>query len=361
MENILASLRQKTKTQGYITFDEILETADRFDLDLVSIDNVVDQLLDEKVIILEDEPFQATSAEVFDSEYDKSQLDYDEIFDEVIAIAPQLITYINTIKNIPAPQLGEEHSLIVLAQDDNPYARERLVNMFLKVVVRIALAYHKLYGSSLEDTIQEGNIGLIISIGKFTPAPDRRFSGYAPWWVQQNIQRELDGPWLNVYTPAYVKNELFQIIRFVGLQNLQETNGDILNSTTVSEIVNGTSLDKKKVEKYLGYFLKPCRIEDMSNFSKEEFWERRLENDILSKLYFEPFLASLESEDLNHGLSERDKRIIKLRLGLTGEESQTYQEIGDELGLSRERIRQILNQILGKPFIKTMIKDLYSS
>lgn len=358
MKEILDELRLKSREQGFVTFDEILEIADRFALDLKSVEIITGELLDEKIIVLEEQPAQNPIVETDASDYDRSQIDYDIIFDEVLSIAPQLSGYVRSVKNIPSPKPGEEHYLITSAQDGNPYATTRLIKMFLKVVVRIALSFHKRYGMPLEDTIQDGNAGLIIAIEKFENKPGRRFSSYAPWWIQQNIQRNSRGLWLNVYTPYHVKDELFKISKFVGPAVLQATRDSLTNFVSIDELAERTCIDRDKIQKYLFLFRDPYSVEDIPNYSTEAAWERCLEKDIASDNYMSSFLLSITNGELSNCLTERERHILQLRSGLPAMEPMTLQEIGDELGLSRERVRQILSQIKKKSGFKETIARL---
>lgn len=350
MEDILDTLRKKSKEQGYITFDQILDITDTAGLDLSSVEHITGRLIDEEIVVLENKPIQETGKAIseFDDVYDKSQIDYEEVFSEVLRIAPQLATYISIIRGIRPPRKGEEKRLISLAQDGNAYASIRLTRMFLKVVIRIALNYHKRYGMPLEDTIQAGNLGLIISIKKYKRKPGRKFSHYAPWWIQQKIWRNAEGIWLNVRIPFYVKDELLKISRFVGPRNLIAAHGNLDDILSIDEIANGTSLKKDKIRKYAYLFKEPCSIETLIDHSTEEPWERSLEYDLSSSIYIQTLLESMESGSLEHELTERDKVILRLRSGLSGKEPMTLQEIADVLGLSRERIRQLLKGISEK-------------
>lgn len=349
MKDTLKELRSKAEEQGFITFDEILDTAERHTLDLSSIETITGSLLDEKIIILENRPAQVVGGETVDYEHDNSQLDYESIFDNVLSLAPELSCYIDSVRAIPPPRPGEEHRLIASAQEGNPYAAERLTRMFLKVVIRLALTYHQRYGLPLEDAIQDGNTGLIISIEKYKKKPERRFSSYAPWWIQRSIMRYSEGMWLPLYTPYYVKDNLLKLCRYLGPGNLQANHYDIedvLSFDDTDDIEDKTGIEGEKIREYLDFFKHPRSTDEILEFSDEAAWERRLEEDVASRTVFEAIMHSIENGELNDKLSERERHILKLRFGLNGDDAMTYQEIGDCLGITRERVRQLLKECI---------------
>jgi RNA polymerase primary sigma factor len=144
-------------------------------------------------------------------EYDRSQTEYNSLFNEIIEIEPTLEGYIDHLRNIQPPQHREWKSLMPQIKSGNIFARNRLVEMYLRVVARIALYYHKKNNISLADAIQDGTVGLIRAIEKFDPTEQDLFSTYAPWWITQNITREmwlLDNP---MYFPVHIRDKIFTV------------------------------------------------------------------------------------------------------------------------------------------------------
>ena len=189
MKLALKKLRNQAQKQGYLTEDEVFDVSEDFNLSLKETENLLGTLLGEGFIILEEKPETVLEFSAEDDIYDKSQIDYQEIFDEVVLLEPSLLDYINRIKHIRPPRKNEEFTLIPKAKKGNTYAKNRLVYMFLKVVIREALYFHKRKNFPLSDSIQEGSIGLIIAIEKFEIKPGHRFSTYAPLWIRQIMGR----------------------------------------------------------------------------------------------------------------------------------------------------------------------------
>ena len=201
-----------SKRKGYISFDDILDTTDSLKLPIVDVERISETLLLQGIIIRENNVHKITKASEGDSlYYDKSKLDYDLIFKEVLDIDPLLDQYIIEIKQIKPPQFKEVETLIYQAKDGNSYAHERIITMYLKVVIRMALWASKKYQLPIVDTICSGNIGLVIALKKFDPNGEYKFSTYAPLWIRQFILREAQLINPHIYFPVHMKDKLFSI------------------------------------------------------------------------------------------------------------------------------------------------------
>lgn len=204
-QNGISVLLGVSTSKGYITFDDILDVIldviDRLELPLDDVDRISGQLLSVGCIIKETNE-QISVEESKEDFSDRSKLDYEVIYAEVLALDPSLAEYIKCLRQIRPPALRETENLIYQAKNGNEYAKTRIVTMYLKVVVRIALWASKKYKIPVEDAIQNGNIGLVIAVGKFESLSDNKFSTYAPWWIRQIISRE--APTVNplIYFPA---------------------------------------------------------------------------------------------------------------------------------------------------------------
>jgi RNA polymerase primary sigma factor len=336
LKQVLQELRNRAEKKGYITFDEIIKISDKEDLSLVDIDSVSGLLLDEGYIILENKPAQETGKVVDDSEYDKSQIDYERIYREVLGIAPRLSTYINDVKKIPAPRAHEETELIALAKEGNEYATDRLVLMFLKIVIRHALYFHKTYGLPLEEAIQDGNIGLIKAIEKFNAKSGNRFSSYAPWWIRQVILRQTMGVCIAFQVPEYVKSDLLLLIKHFGPKTLEYYQGNLSSILSISSSKITNRISEVKLKVYLDLLEEPIPLECIAQPTES------IPYNTLT-----PMLRKYLDKAM-YILPPRDVRVLQLRYGLLGGRECTLEEISQELGVTRERIRQIEARSLGK-------------
>lgn len=357
MKKAIGILRNKAQEQGYITFDEIISVSERAKLSLKAIDAVTGRLMDEGFLILEEKPVHETGEVIDDSDYDKSQIDYEEIYVEVLRIVPQLSNYIDSLRKIPAPRQGEENDLISLAKEGNNYAHTRLILMFLKVVVRQALFFHKQYGFPLEETIQEGNIGLIKAIRKFELKPGHRFSSYAPWWIRLNILRHSPGICDQFYIPMYLRDDLLKLIKYIGPKTIELFQGELVQSCNISHAAKVTEISKSDIAKYLIWLEAPCSLENIRDDNKIVlFKQNNLEEEVLNRVFFEGIAKTITI--YLETLKERNRKIFELRFGLNGSASMTLQEVGDEIGVTRERVRQIEYRIINKLKSKMLKNDL---
>lgn len=344
MKEAIRDLKNRANQKGYVTFDEIISVSERDELTLKDIDSVTGLLIDEGFLLFEDEPEQVMGVFVDDGVYDKSHIDYNEIYNEVLSIAPQLSTYIDEVRKIPSPRKGEENELIVLAKEGNNYATTRIILMFLKIVIRMALYFHKQYGLPLEETIQEGNTGLIIAIEKYDIKPGNRFSTYMPLWIRQIILRQSTGICDKFYLPVHLRDDLLKLIKHLTPKNIELFQGNLSQAFNIPDVAKATELSESKIEKYLLWLEEPFCFEDYEgneldfmlrpNFIEEEVFDLAHYNQPIS--------------DYLNTLKDRDRSIMEFRYGLNGSEPKTLEEIGNKLNMTRERVRQIEKKIVVK-------------
>jgi len=236
----------------------------------------------------------------------------------------------------------EEKALSQKSLDGEENAREILINSNLRLVVSIAKKY-SYTGTSFLDLIQEGNIGLIKAVEKFDPEKDIRFSTYATWWIKQSILRYLTSTKGIMRYPAYVHDNIAKIKKYIALNRdlfpdkpnpyLIAENLD-LKIKEVKKCLNLISSSSVSFEESIGDNLTLHSIIPSNNQSLEDEVLVKLENDALAKLLDK--------------LSINEKRVVIKRFGLFGSPQLTLEEIGNQIGVTRERIRQIQNIAIKK-------------
>lgn len=369
MKLALKKLRSKYHKQGYLTEDEVLDVSEDLKFSLKETEDLIGTLLEEGFIILEEEPEAALEFSAEDEIYDKSQIDYQEIFDEVVLLEPNLLDYINQIVNIRPPQKNEEFILIPKAKKGNIYAKERLIYMFLKVVVREALYFHKVKNFPLSDAIQEGTIGLIIAIDKYEIKPGHRFSTYAPLWIRQNMGRAYCNNGRTIRLPVHTLELLEEIKKIQSKYELKKNR----EPTIFEIIIEMSDLSQNIKEKILysgntdillsaygrtNFRIREEKIRHLLNISRPNLSLDELitlsNDNMVDKDVVDPQESAEFSclrEDIRQALSlltDRDRQILELRYGLYDSEINTLEEIGKEFNLTRERIRQIESRALEK-------------
>ena len=274
--------------------------------------------------------------------YDRSQTDFEPIFARVMRIDPKLRNYIFFVRNIQAPQEGEEYYLLPLAKDGNPAAKVRLVEMFLKIVVRNALYFHDRYNISLQDAIQDGNVGLVKAIEKYKLGGAVRFSTYFPWWVRQRILRKATFPLEDKFRlPVNLLDRLNQ--HYINIHNSQEfkVQFDVTDYISVKELRNFSRISAKELDKY-GYIFQPfIALSDIDDYRLRSFpaysdWEKW---ELLHQHAFN--IISIQIDIMLGSLKEREAEVLRYRHGLMDGEVRTLEFIAEKYGLTRERIRQI--------------------
>lgn len=255
--------------------------------------------------------------------------------------------YLKEINRTPLLTAEEERELGWKIINDNcPQARERMIRSNLRLVVSIAKNYGG-RGLSLTDLIEEGNIGLMRAVEGFDPAQGARFSTYASWWIKQAIKRALINASQPVHIPAYMV-ELIAKWK-VAARRLEAELG---YPPSLQDLAKAMDLPLKKI-RIIRRAVKAFQgasqerrdasgdLMTMSEMIADERVgapsERMLHQDELTTL-----------KRLLDTIDEREARILRLRFGLDGCEPLTLKQIADEVGISRERVRQIVDESLTK-------------
>lgn len=261
----------------------------------------------------------------------------------------QISEYLKDISHHSLLTKEEEYQLSLMAIEGDDYARERLITSNLRLVVSIAKRYFHL-GMPLQDLIQEGNIGLIKAVEKFDPTMGKRFSTYATWWIKQSILRALTTTKGMMRYPAYVHDNISKISRFI--QEYKSRNEAIPAPEVIAKELE---FKIKDVRKYLDLINQSfVSLEDSFNDSVS------LHNLIPDEFYFEDELFAeyeyIELVELINKLNSKEKKVIVHRYGLFDNAVLTLEQIGEEMNLTRERIRQI--QLIALKKLRSKAKEL---
>ncbi len=255
-----------------------------------------------------------------------------------------LETYLREINETALLSAKEERTLAVRIGEGDVQARDHMVRANLRLVVNIARGYVG-KGLGLQDLIEEGNLGLLRAVEGFDPEVGTRFSTYASYWIKQSIKRALINSAKTIRIPAYMV-ELLSKWRRASARLTEELG----RTPTAEEVGRVLGLARKKlpiIKKAIQiYNSTPQSDQTDAGWSLGEMVmderlkapdEELLDHDVLST-----------AMELLEGLDVREATVLRMRFGLADTQAHTLKEIGHELGLTRERVRQIETEALGK-------------
>ncbi len=264
--------------------------------------------------------------------------------------------YLREIGHSPLLTAEEEITCGRLVQQGDSASRHRMIESNLRLVVKIAKRYLN-KGLSLLDLIEEGNLGLIHAVEKFDPERGFRFSTYATWWIRQNIERALMNQSRTVRLPVHVVKQLNSCLRTSRelSANLNRVGDSALSdSKLIAEIA--VSLDKspKEVEQLLLMNEKPTSLDAPLSIDPNKTIADSIKGHDIEDpraVYQRMQLHSCMGKWL-HMLSDKQRDVISRRFGFEGYEADTLENVGKEIGLTRERVRQIqIESLLQLKFI----------
>ncbi len=235
--------------------------------------------------------------------------------------------------------------------DRYEFARETLITSNLRLVVKIAQDFKGL-GLSLQDLISEGNIGLMRASEKFLPEKGAKFSSYAAWWIKQSMRRAIANQRNTIRIPVQSAHKMSQLKKV-----MQELTVVLARKPTLEEVAERAGFSIRTVNTLL--------LADHHMISLQDQIKQGEDGTVIELISdphaITPDRAISDTESLNRmwtvleRLDEREKSVLVMRFGLNGEKPQTLEDVSRKVGRTRERVRQIQNQALGK--LRHFLKD----
>ncbi len=261
--------------------------------------------------------------------------------------ADDLQSYINRLTRCSLLSPHEEIRLanrIAIGGAEGAKAKSRLVEANMRLVVSIAKAYRS-SGIPFEDLIQEGAIGLMTAAERFDPKRGYRFSTYATQWIRQAIGRAVDNKAKSIRLPAHVSESLRKLDKA-----RSEMRRELGEDPTPEQLATRTGISPRKVAALLNTTQEPISL-DMPVGDEENTSLGSLLYDKTSPDPQEELIDAEMRDEIDRllaALDEREQLIMRKRFGFDGEDTYVLQQIGEELNISRERVRQIEAQALRK-------------
>ncbi len=273
-------------------------------------------------------------------------------------IGTNIKLYLDSLRNIPLLTQEEECELMKKIEKGDKQARQDMITHNLRLVVSIAKKYQT--QMELLDLIQEGNIGLMKALDKFDYTKEYKFSTYATWWIRQSISRAIADKKRTVRLPVHVVDKLSRIKR--ELAKYESKYGKTPSRKELAEI---TGYDQELLDTY--YLLNTDTVSLDMPSKPSEMGE---EMDPIGEIIEDKSTAGVEDSVINNMLNEEimailpkilkpvEVEVIQKRFGFNGETRMTLEEIGQQRGVTRERIRQIEAMAIAKLKASRKTKDL---
>ena len=308
------------------------DSVDDMNIDIDNIDNITD----EDSLLLDDDEFDKDSEE----DIDLSAID----LLEGVGTEDPVRMYLKEIGTVPLLTANEELELAKRKQDGDEYAKQRLIEANLRLVVSIAKRYTG-RGMSFLDLVQEGNLGLIKGVEKFDYTKGFKLSTYATWWIRQSVTRALADQARTIRVPVHMVETINKMSKMQRKLTLE-----LGYEPSVTELANELGMTEEKVMEIMQIAREPASLEtpigeeDDSNLG--DFVADA--NVLTPEGNVESVMLREHIDTLLGDLKERERQVIVLRFGLEDGHPRTLEEVGKEFKVTRERIRQIEAKALRK-------------
>lgn len=347
------ALMEQGKATGKLTTKEITDVLDELDFDTDQLASIISSCEQLNIEIVDD---SVADDVLNDNDLNMSDDLEMTLSTEGIAIDDPVKIYLKEIGRVPLLSPDEETELAKRMAEGDSYAKKRLSEANLRLVVSIAKKYVG-RGMQFLDLIQEGNLGLLKAVEKFDYTKGFKFSTYATWWIRQAITRAIADQARTIRIPVHMVETITKVKK-VSSQLLHETGHD----PSAEEIADKLEMPAERVREIMRIAQDPVSLETPIGEEENSHLGDFIPDDDAPAPADAASLMLLK-EQLNEVLStltDREAKVLRLRFGLEDGRSRTLEEVGKEFDVTRERIRQIEAKALRKlrhPSRSKKVKD----
>ena len=338
IESITEQLLKDGKKDGNLSYDEIGDAFEKFQIDSDDIDELYKTFEKEGINLVDKKDLK-------DDDEDEVDVTKEDLsVPKGVTVDDPVRMYLKEIGKISLLTADEEVEIAKRMEAGDELAKKELAEANLRLVVSIAKRYVG-RGMSFLDLIQEGNLGLMKAVDKFDYTKGFKFSTYATWWIRQAITRAIADQARTIRIPVHMVETINKLVR-VQRQLVQDLGRDPLPEEIAAEM----NLDVERVREIQKIAQEPVSLETPIGEEEDSHLGDFIPDDeILSPQDAATF--TLLKEQLNsvlETLTEREKKVLTLRFGLDDGRARTLEEVGKEFDVTRERIRQIEAKALRK-------------
>jgi len=370
LDELKKKLIARGKQRGSLTYEEINTAFDALDdVNPDEIDGLFEEITAAGVEIVDESKEEKPEGE--------EEQEQEEVIPDGLSLDDPVRMYLKEIGRVPLLSMEQEKSLAMRIEagelelskngtadqflvTDGEEAKRQLTEANLRLVVSIAKKYVG-RGMLFLDLIQEGNLGLIRAVEKFDYRKGYKFSTYATWWIRQAITRALADQARTIRIPVHMVETINRLIK-VSRQLLQELGRE----PSVEEIAEAMALTPEKVREVMKISQEPISLETPIGEEEDSHLGDFIEDQeaVAPAEAASVMLLKEKMQDVLQNLTDRERKVLVLRFGLEDGHQRTLEEVGQEFGVTRERIRQIEAKALRKlrhPSRGKALKDYWSN